>query len=164
MRMFSVRNYWVATLILCIFSFVNGCTSVRQLATQEPKISIQDLKINSLSWSGFTAQIALNVENPNSFALSATGLDYALRFADVEIIKGSKNEQISVPGLGSSVVTLPFEITYQSLLDAIPNAIQSQTAKYEFSGNLYTDLFKLPFQKSGGLDLHALRNKLIQIQ
>jgi len=133
---------------------VQGCSSISERLTPvQPKVFVDAIEIEDATLSGLTALLTLNVENPNNFALNAQGLDYTMSLAGTNIISGENASSMSVPALGSGKIEVPVRISYSALLESIPKVMQTGVASYNFSGNIHTKLFKIPFTKSDQMRL-----------
>ena len=137
-----------------LFVLVQGCSSLSESLTPiQPKVLIDAIEIEDASLSGLTALLTLNVENPNRFALNASGLDYTMSLAGTEILTGENTSNLSVPALGSGKIEVPVRISYAAILESIPKVFQTGIADYNFTGNIHTRLFKIPFTKTDQLKL-----------
>jgi len=140
--------------ISIVFLLVQSCASLdERLNPIQPKVFIDAIEIEDATLSGLTALLTLNVENPNSFALNAQGLDYTMSLAGTNILSGENTSSMSVPALGSGKIEVPVRISYASLLETIPKVMQTGVANYNFSGNIHTKLFKIPFTKTDEMKL-----------
>ncbi len=134
--------------------FLSSCgTFDKRLNPIQPKVFIDDIEIEDANLSGLTALLTLNIENPNDFAINAKGLDYTMSLSGTNILSGENKNNMSVPALGSGKIEVPVQITYASLLETIPKVMQTGVASYNFSGNIHTRLFKIPFDKTDELKL-----------
>jgi|GEM_PF-1372696 len=137
-----------------LFLLMQGCASLSESLTPiQPKVFIDAIEIEDATLSGLTALLTLNVENPNRFALNARGLDYAMSLAGTEILTGENTSNLSVPALGSGKIEVPVRISYSAILESIPKVMQTGVANYNFTGNIHTRLFKIPFTKTDELKL-----------
>jgi LEA14-like dessication related protein len=142
-------------LITCFSLYLlQGCGTLNErLNPIQPKVFIDAIEIEDATISGLTALLTLNLENPNNFALNAQGLDYTMSLAGTNIISGENTSNMSVPALGSGKIEVPVRISYSSLLETIPKVMQAGVASYNFSGNIHTKLFNIPFTKTDELKL-----------
>jgi len=137
-----------------LFLLAQGCSSLSERLTPiQPKVFVDAIEIEDATLSGLTALLTLNVENPNNFALNAQGLDYTMSLAGTNILTGENTSSMSVPALGSGKIEVPVRISYRALLETIPKVMQTGVASYNFSGNIHTKLFKIPFTKTDQLKL-----------
>ena len=134
--------------------FMQGCASLdERLNPIQPTVFIDAIKVEDATLSGLTALLTLNVENPNSFALNAKGLDYTMSLSGTDILSGENSSSMSVPALGSGKIEVPVRISYVAILETIPKILETGIADYKFSGSVHTRLFKIPFTKTDKLKL-----------
>jgi LEA14-like dessication related protein len=134
--------------------FFQGCASLNErLNPIQPKVFVDAIEIEDASLSGLTALLTLNVENPNNFPLNAKGLDYTMSLAGINILSGESQSNMSVPALGNGKIEVPVRISYASILEMIPKVMETGVASYNFSGNIHTRLFNIPFDKTDELKL-----------
>jgi len=145
----------ISILITCLVALVlQGCGILdKRLNPIQPKVFIDAIEIEDATLSGLTALLTLNVENPNNFALNAKGLDYTMSLAGTDILSSENTSNMSVPALGSGKIEVPVRISYASILETIPKVLETGIASYNFSGNIHTRLFNIPFTKTDELKL-----------
>ena len=141
-------------LIFFLILLLQACSSIdKRLNPIQPKVFIDAIEIEDASLSGLTALLTLNIENPNNFTLNAKGLDYTMNLAGTDILSGESQSKMSVPALGSGKIEVPVRISYASILESIPKVMETGVATYQFSGNIHTRLFNIPFDKTDELKL-----------
>jgi len=144
----------VLLVVGLILSQLQSCASVKKRLTPiQPEVFVDAIKIENASLAGITALLTLNVQNPNSFALNAKGLDYTMSLAGTNIVTGESENNISVPALGSGKIEVPVRISYAAILETIPKVFETGVANYNFNGSIHTRLFNIPFDKTDQLKL-----------
>jgi LEA14-like dessication related protein len=76
---------------MCLLSL--ACSQV-----QRPTASLRSADVGAVTTDGFTANFALDVDNPNSFELPLTDADYALSLGGVQVSEGRVKPGGSSPG------------------------------------------------------------------
>lgn len=106
-----------AALALLLLVVMAGCS----LFFQRPSISVADVRIGSIGLSGATAEIALEIGNPNRYDLGVSALRYTLAVppedGDAEgrewtvLLDGLVPDSTTVPGGRTArvVIEVPFE-------------------------------------------------------
>ncbi len=79
----------------------------------------------------------LRILNPNDFALEVTGLDFQLDVNGIQLARGLSNEEITVPRLGESIVSVMTSTTVLDIVRQIENLSQQQEMFYEFRGRFH---------------------------
>jgi LEA14-like dessication related protein len=152
----NIRSLLISSIGLALL-VLQGCGTLdKRLNPIQPKVFIDAIEIEDATLSGLTALLTLNVENPNNFALNARGLDYTMSLAGTDILSGENSSNMSVSALGSGKIEVPVRISYASILETIPKVLETGVASYNFSGNIHTRLFNIPFTKTDDLKLPYL--------
>jgi LEA14-like dessication related protein len=132
---------------MCLLSL--ACSQV-----QKPTASLRSADVGGITTDGFTANFALDVHNPNSFELPLSNADYALSFGGVQVTKDTVKPGGSIPARGSTPVTIPVRLSFESLLKA-EEAIRAGggDVPYELDG-------ALGFGGGGGLAALGIPTKI----
>ena len=134
-------------LPMCLLSL--ACSQV-----QQPTASLRSADVGAITTDGFTANFALDVHNPNSFELPLTNADYTLSLGGVQVTKDTIKPGGSLPAKGSTPVTIPVRLSFDSLLKA-EDAIRSGGGDVPFELN-----GALGFSGGGGLAALGLPTKV----
>jgi LEA14-like dessication related protein len=160
MRRWLIAGLWVP---MCLLSL--ACS-----AMQKPTASLSSADVRAITADGFTANFALDVHNPNSFQLPLTNADYALSLGGVQVTKDTIKPGGSIPANGSTPVTIPVRLSFESLFKA-EEAIRAAGGDVPFEldgalgfsgGNAFTNLAalgiptKIPLKYSGTLPLRKV--------
>ncbi|MEE9138869.1 MAG: LEA type 2 family protein, partial [candidate division NC10 bacterium] len=93
----------------------------------------------------------LRILNPNDFALEVTGLDFQLDVNGIQLARGLSNEEITVPRLGESIVSVMTSTTVLDIVRQIENLSQQQEMSYEIRGRFHLGnaaVGSVPFERS----------------
>ena len=90
--------------------------------------------------------------------LGARSLDYVFLIADNEILSGATDENFSIPAFGQETIDLPIRMSYQDILNTLPDILRTKSADYTVKGNLGTTFVTVPFTKQGRLALPDFTN------
>lgn len=102
----------IVTFALALMS----CSTVGKWVYSEPKAEITTIDIKHLSLSKLDLGVAVRLENPNSFALEVSGLDYQiLAFTDA-IGEGRLEKPLNIAANSTSTVELPIKIAPERVL------------------------------------------------
>lgn len=146
----------VATLV----GMAAGCA----LFYENPTVRIAGVRVTGVGLTGATAEIGLEVDNPNGFSLTTTGVSYRLAFQDGEvepdresgwrtIAEGESEEVVTVPGEETSRVTLSVPFRYEDVGRAVESFLQRGELRYRLTGALRVDGpvggVRVPFDETG---------------
>jgi len=125
-----------------------------------PKISVQNIDIKKISFTGATLLLAIKVENPNTFGIDLRRFGYDLAVNDKHWAKGNMNELIHVAENGTTTLHIPLELNFSQLGMALYKTLtQSTPLNYQLNGNMDIDTtlpllknISTPFNYSGSVN------------
>jgi LEA14-like dessication related protein len=113
---------------------------------KSPTVRIADVRVASVGLSGGTAEIALDVLNPNGRDLKAKDVHYRFSFADPEakdgwklLSEGTHEAEIVVRGNDSTRVILPVSFSYTDLGRALGSLLNQGALEYRLDGDVQFD-------------------------
>lgn len=133
-----------------------------------PDVRIADVRVSGIGLSGATADVVLQVSNPNRFALTAEGLNYQLDFLEPDasaqdeeswhvVASGRTANRIRVPAHDSSRVTVEIPFQYQDLGRALSSLLRDGELDYRLIGDVTFDGpvgdVRVPFRDTGRVGL-----------
>ena len=126
-----------------------------------PAISLKSIKLDRLTFTGADFDLAIGIDNPNSWGIIVNALQYGLKINGSDWLSGQTNEKINLTSKGGETLHLPFSISFLKLGTSVYNiVVNGQGLNYRLTGqgDLSSSLemlgdFKLPFDLSGKVDL-----------
>lgn len=118
---------------------------------EPPEVYLSDIAPVEIGLYEQRLRVELRILNPNDFALEVTGLDFQLDVNGIQLARGLSNEEITVPRLGESIVSVMTSTTVLDIVRQIENLSQQQEMSYEIRGRLYlgnTAVGSVPFERS----------------
>jgi LEA14-like dessication related protein len=105
---------------------------------------VAEVRLTSLTFSGGSVQVDLEVDNPNRFALESQDFRYALSFsqgagADAQwasLAEGRADESLRVPARDRGTVTVIVPIDLASVGAALGRLLRSGELEYRFTGEI----------------------------
>ena len=128
-------------LLLLPLLLATGC----KMLVKDPVVTVQDLKVVSLTGGGAGMELRLKVKNPNSFGVRLLGYSYNLTVLELPLAKGTAREEIEFPAGGEAELLIPIKISFGDLLEI-----------YRRKPNLES----IPYRLSAGLDLGTPLGKM----
>lgn len=143
-----------------------GATVGCSLFFDAPSVRIAGVRVAGIGLTGATAEIGLEVDNPNRYSLTSNGLEYSLAFEDRDevadreiawrtIAEGESREVVKVPGRETSRVQVSVPFRYEDVGRAFQSFLQHRQLRYRLSGALRVDApvgeVRVPFQETGDL-------------
>ena len=160
-----MRGWRTIAGVLLLVAGGLGCAGlgnmVQKMKPQAPQVSVADVKLNSLSFSGAELGFVLDVKNPNPVGVSLAGFDYDFLVEGASLLSGKKEEKLQIPSRGEEKVELPVRLTFRDVFSAIKSLANQDSFSYELRSHLRFDLpvvgrVSVPVKKSGALPVLQL--------
>ena len=139
-----------AVVFFGLVSFL-GCAGTLHSGVEPPEVYLSDIAPVEIGLFEQRLRVELRILNPNDFAREVTGLDFQLDVNGIQLARGLSNEEITVPRLGESIVSVMTSTTVLDIVRQIENLSQQQEMSYEIRGRLYlgnTAVGSVPFERS----------------
>ena len=118
-----------------------------------PDISVDTIRIDSLSLSGAALRMTLGLKNPNAFGLKMDGLEYAARLGDLQLANGMTRNITPLAAKGRSLMDIAVNLDFLEMGRGAMTLLSGSSAPCNFSGNMLMDTpagtKKVPFQFDG---------------
>lgn len=108
-----------------------------------PGVEVVAVTLADVGFTGATARVALDVDNPNRFGITLEEIRYALEVATDssatrwdELGRGSGGREVALPGREVTRVTLDLPFQYRALGTAISAAMRDGAVRYRIVGDL----------------------------
>jgi LEA14-like dessication related protein len=148
----SMRLAVLAVLALLI----SGCS----VFYQDPTVRLLDVRVVGLGITSGTAEVTLEVENPNRFALEVREFIYLLEVAEgdgrwVELARGDVTESVRIGRRTTEEVVLPVPFQYRGAGSAVRAWLETGRIEYRMQGELTarapSRTMTFPVRSSGSL-------------
>lgn len=103
MRSLALASAVTATVLL------SGC-SIFMRSIEKPTASVRDVSVSSVSFSGATGQLALDVMNPNGFGVPLKGIEWQLSIGGARAVTGTVQLSQTIPAKGVAPVVTTLSI------------------------------------------------------
>jgi LEA14-like dessication related protein len=122
---------------LALALLVTGCS----LFYRDPEVRIVDVRVVGLGITSGTAEVTLEVDNPNRFALEIREFAYLLEVAEgedrwTELTRGETLDTIRISRRSVQEVTLPVPFQYRGAGSALRAWFETGRIDYRFQGEL----------------------------
>lgn len=101
-----------------------------------PKVTVKSLQVDSLSINKMDGRLILDVENPNPFTATLSGLSYGLELLDTPIVKGSVDEEVPLETNTPGTVEIPVSFSPTKLGLAGFRAMSGSDAGFRLTGDV----------------------------
>ncbi|HEV2642890.1 MAG TPA: LEA type 2 family protein [Candidatus Elarobacter sp.] len=129
------RMAYVAGAALATLSV--GCRDAARNLFKTPVVSLRDVRVRSVGFTGTSLDVYLGIQNSNPYSLEATGANYRLLAGDsIEVGRGTTSDTASVAAHDSTVVHLPIDVQWQGLGAAGMQALVAGSVDYRVTGTI----------------------------
>ena len=151
------------TLMLLTACLLAACASTGN-PISAPGVSLKNVQITEVDFSGQTILLGFDVSNPNPFPLPITAVSYGVELDGYRFASGETDGGFIVPASGEQEFVITVELnllkTAPQLLFIVRNA-EKRDIPYELNGKLGVDIpftDPLSFESSGAIRLQARRH------
>jgi LEA14-like dessication related protein len=92
-----------ALLALALVSLVGGCALLAQ-RVERPTAEVRGVAVTSVSMTGIDGEIALDIQNPNGFAVPLSSIDWQLSVGGHRAVTGRIELSQTIPARGTAPV------------------------------------------------------------
>lgn len=105
-----------------------------------PSIQVSDVNINSLGFSGADLTVVIAVENPNTFGIDLTQLDYNLLVNGTSWATIKSTDVLKLPEKGKTQINIPVQLSFADMGQALFQALtQGKAMEYKLNGDMTVD-------------------------
>ena len=133
-----------------------ACTSLTKIK-KAPAVRLETVAMGAPDAQGALVIFGVAVENPNSVPLEVDSVEYSLEIDGKQVGSGSIDARSTVPALGKATLQVPVHVRLEELLQSVFGFLQSGSRHYRVKGTARIGLFRLPFEKSGDVDMSGLK-------
>ncbi len=146
---------------LLVASFVlSACAGTGPLISS-PGVSLKNVQMTEVDFSGQTFLLGFDVTNPNAFPLPVEAVSYAVDLDGYRFATGKTEGGFTVPARGDSEFAISVELnllkTAPQLLHVVREGVK-RDIPYKLKGKLGVDIpfvEAVPFETAGRIRLHS---------
>ena len=153
-------NLMYRTSLVLATCALSACASTDALI-DAPGVSLRNMQMTEVAFSGQTFLLGFDVTNPNPFPLPVTAVSYGVELDGYRFASGSTRGGFTVPALGDGEFAISVELnllkTAPQLLHIVHDGV-TRDIPYELKGHIGIDIpFAKPlaFETSGEIRLQA---------
>lgn len=162
-------NYRIAkATILLSLSLLAACASTGDVISA-PNVSLRNVEVTDLEFSGQTFLLGFDVINPNPFPLPVSTVSYGVELDGYRFATGSTKGRFTVPASGDVGFTVSVELdllrTAPQLLYLVRDSLK-RDIPYELSGQFGLDIplaDPVRFSSSGEIRLTAINRQALKV-
>jgi len=160
---------WILLLLFgAVCLPVSSCRPLLKEVFKAPKVRVVDVGTTGNPFASrgpVDVVLHLAVDNPNSYALTVTGVAYSATLGTRRVADGERTEEIRIEPAGRTVVKVPVRLQTDIFADALREVLAARVVSYEFNGSVsvlapFVGVVRVPFSRSGTIDpMDILRRK-----
>lgn len=135
-------------LSLFVLLLFISCNTLRDLSNiQKPSVRYSSMSIEDMSFTDVTLLFDFEVDNPNSFGVSADQYQYEFFINGTEFVTGIQSENIRIESESKSIIQVPVSLTFSEVFDTIGSAVRQDSISYRISSEVRFDIAGLSQQR-----------------
>ena len=140
------------TLVLAMFLSACSSNGIKGLV-ERPTIQVHKVEMGDFNLSGGSATFVLDIQNPNSFAIPLSGIDYGLRLNGIQIAQGVKEQRVIIGAKQSQKLEIPLHFSFTNMVNMLPGLLRNRNVNYDLGGSIHLPWFNIPFQRAGSTNI-----------
>ena len=81
----------------------------------KPTARVDSVEITGVDFSGVELTVNVEIDNPNPAGLTLDAYDYCLKVEGEDVVKGRREDRVSMKANGKSILPIPIEIRFDEL-------------------------------------------------
>ena len=102
-----------------------GCAGLPGVV-ERPRVAVESSRVTGVDLQGADLLVRFRVDNPNSFGLDLSGLDYAVDVAGRTLFEGDRRQRLTLEPSGSGLVELPLTIRFADVYEVARDVIRAR--------------------------------------
>lgn len=134
----SMKKEILSVLVIILLS---SCNTLRDLSNiQKPFVRYSNMSIEDMSFTDVTLLFDFEVDNPNSFGISADQYQYEFFINGSEFVTGIQNENIRIASASKSIIQVPVTLNFSEVFNTIGSAVRQDSIAYRITSEVQFDL------------------------
>jgi LEA14-like dessication related protein len=151
-----LRARTAAGFVAAALLLVAGCAALAPRPLP-PKVELAGLRITRLAPADTRIRIALDVQNPNAYALAVSALDATVTVEGERFATATLASPVTLAAAADTRVELEARTDFAAVAAVADRLARERRARYEVAGSaVVQDGLKLPFAKRGELPVGDL--------
>ena len=157
------RQRWDKLMLLAATSVLTACAGGGGFIVSSPGVSLKNVELTELDYSGQTFLLGFDVSNPNPFPLPVSSVSYGVELDGLRFATGETKGGFVVPanGDGNFAISVQLDLlrTSPRLLHTVRDGVL-RDIPYELKGSLGVDIpaaKPVRFQSNGQVRLLAIK-------
>lgn len=123
------KKYAAMALIAALIAAALSCQTVSNVIS-EPSLSLESVSLTGINFSGADMLARVRIQNDNPFAIPFPEMGWKLFMAGSDFLSGTVKNNTKIEARASSVVELPFTVSYEGLYKTLSTLLDADEAPY----------------------------------
>lgn len=120
---------------------------------EKPTFAVKEVSLTLHAMKKMEALLTVSVNNPNSYELTVTSVDYRILLGDKEVGKGLYSDTIRIPKASRQEIKIPLSAEFDNLGAIFKSYISGQDVRYRVEGTVHVKVLwgsaKIPLIREG---------------
>jgi len=152
-----ISSPYALLIALLLIGLLTGCAGLKPKA-EKPTVKVSRVIPLEINLDQQRFRFVLDIDNPNSFDLPLSGVDFIARFNTTTVASGKSEHRLVIPANGSAELSLDVTAGIDQLLTSLKSLLKSTdyTVGYAIDGRIRVDNWRapIPFSLNGNVDLN----------
>lgn len=164
-----MKKEFSAVPAVALACLLGGCASTGSLVSA-PDVSLSNVEVTNLAFSGQTFVLEFDVSNPNPFPLPVRSITYGVELDGYRFATGSTPASITVPAAGATDFAISVDLnlmrTAPQLLYIVRESLK-RDIPYELNGEFALDIpmaEPVRFRTNGAVRMREISRQALKMQ
>lgn len=93
---------------------------------ERPRVAVESTRVTGVTYDAADLLVRFRVDNPNSYGLDLSGLDYAFDIAGRTLFEGDRRQSLTLQPAGSGLVDLPLTVRFSDVYQIARDVIRGR--------------------------------------
>jgi len=126
----NVKSILKASVLIVVIAALGTCESLPSGIVSDPAVSFESVSLTGISFSDVSMKARIKVQNDNAIAIPFPEINWNLFVADASFLNGVVKEGTKIAARGSSIIELPFSISYEGLYKTVTKLLSADETPY----------------------------------
>jgi len=123
------KNVIKAAALAVVIVLLGTCETLPKVIN-DPVVSFESVALTGISFSNVNMKARVKIQNDNAIAIPFPEINWNLFVADASFLNGVVTEGTKIAARGSSIVELPFSVSYEGLYKTVAKLLSADETPY----------------------------------
>ena len=133
-------------IIVIIIAFYISTEINQRKSLENVQITLQEVQIQDISFSGASLRLILNMYNPNDITTTLDRADYEFWLNQNSLGKGKIEKRVDIPPLESRTLDTDFFLSFEGVGQSVISALTKNEITWKITGIAYYETILGPIE------------------